>query len=375
MGHHVILCDFLPDNPGRKYADEYYPISTTDIDSILKLSVSKRIDGILTYASDPAASTAAFVAEQLNLPGNPYQSVQILSRKDLFRKFLAANDFFSPPSETFDSLAAAREYFNSMNCAVMLKPVDSSGSKGVFKITSPGQLENAFNQALRFSRVKKIIIEQYIERKGFQIAGDGLVLDGKLVFRCFGQEHFIDTTDHFVPIGESFPLQLPGKVQDKIHAEISRLMTLLNMKGGALNFDIFLNSNDDVYLMEIGPRAGGNMISETIKYCTGIDPVEYIVKVALGLEYDEIQQPVVSNFYSSYIIHSRFDGIFNDLKIDSSLKDNIVKCSVFVKKGMHVNSFINSGCTLGYLILRFDSAEEMLEKMNSMNDKVSVIIL
>ena len=240
MGHHTILCDFLPDNPGRKYADEYYPISTTDIDSILKLSVSKKIDGILAYASDPAAATAAFVAEQLNLPGNPYQSVQILSRKDLFRKFLAENNFFSPLSETFDSLIAARKYFDSTNCEVMLKPVDSSGSKGVFKINSPVQLENAFNQAIRFSRVKKIIIEQYIERKGFQVAGDGLVLDGKLAFRCFGQEHFTDAADHFVPIGESFPLQLSEKIQDKIHREISRLITLLNMKAGALNFDVFL---------------------------------------------------------------------------------------------------------------------------------------
>ena len=99
--------------------------------------------------------------------------------------------------------------------------------------------------------------------------------------------------------------------------------------------------------MEIGPRAGGNMISELIKYCTGIDHVEYIVKTALGLDYEEIQQQITSSFYSSYIIHSRFDGIFNDLKIDDSLKNNVVECSVFVEKGTLVNSFINSACTLG----------------------------
>ena len=86
LGYYTITCDYLPDNPGHKYADEYYNVSTTDKEAVLKLAKDLQIDGIVCYASDPAAPTAAYVAEQMGLPGQPYKSVEILANKDLFRK-------------------------------------------------------------------------------------------------------------------------------------------------------------------------------------------------------------------------------------------------------------------------------------------------
>ena len=76
MGLYVITCDYCPDNPGHKFADEYYNVSTTDLDAVLELAKRLNIDGIVAYASDPAAPTAAYVSEKLGLPGNPYQSVK-----------------------------------------------------------------------------------------------------------------------------------------------------------------------------------------------------------------------------------------------------------------------------------------------------------
>ena len=71
QGYYVITCDYLPDNPGHKLAHEYHNVSTTDKEDVLRLANSLGIDGIVAYASDPAAPTAAYVAEQLELPGNP----------------------------------------------------------------------------------------------------------------------------------------------------------------------------------------------------------------------------------------------------------------------------------------------------------------
>lgn len=86
-GYYVITVDYLPGNPGHIYAHEYYNISTTDKEAVLKLAKKLKIDGIVSYASDPGATTAAFVSDKLSLPGNPYESVKILQQKDLFRKF------------------------------------------------------------------------------------------------------------------------------------------------------------------------------------------------------------------------------------------------------------------------------------------------
>ena len=88
LGYHVIDVDFLPDNPAHAYADEYYNISTLDKENVLKLAKKLKIDGIISYASDVSAPTAAYVAEKLELPTNPYESVYLMTRKDLFHPFL-----------------------------------------------------------------------------------------------------------------------------------------------------------------------------------------------------------------------------------------------------------------------------------------------
>lgn len=74
--------------PGHKFAHEFHNVSTTDKDAILKLAKELKVDGIVAYASDPSAPTQAYVANKLGLPSNPYESVEILARKDLFREFL-----------------------------------------------------------------------------------------------------------------------------------------------------------------------------------------------------------------------------------------------------------------------------------------------
>ena len=101
MGLYVITCDYLPSNPGHTLADEYHNVSTTDLEGVLRLAEGLEIDGIVAYASDPAAPTAAYVAEKLGLPGNPYESVKLCTEKDLFRAFLKEHGFNCPEAKGF----------------------------------------------------------------------------------------------------------------------------------------------------------------------------------------------------------------------------------------------------------------------------------
>ena len=81
LGYYTILCDYLSDNPGQYVADKFYLESTTNKEKILEIAAKEKIDGIVAYASDPAAPTAAYVAEKLNLYTNPYESVKTLCNK------------------------------------------------------------------------------------------------------------------------------------------------------------------------------------------------------------------------------------------------------------------------------------------------------
>lgn len=375
MGLYVITCDYLPDNPGHKLADEYHNVSTTDKEGVLALARTLNLDGILCYASDPSAPTAAYVAEQLGLPGSPYESVEILAHKDRFRAFLREHGFNCPRSTGYDSLEAARKDLPNFRLPVMVKPTDSAGSRGVAKLTEPSQLDALVADALSYSREKRFILEEYVEMDGYQVAGDGFSVNGELVFRCFMDEHFSTLSSNpFVPVGESAPMNRSEAVYAKLHDEIQRLLRLLRMGSQAYNFDARIDRNGDVWLMEVGPRNGGNMIAQVIEKASGVDLVEWMIRAALGEDCSALRQVSCSGFWSCYVVHSDESGHFQGLRYSDALKRNLVEEHLSVKLGDEVIPFTGSNGTLGILILRFDSMDEMLEKMDHMERYLEVVV-
>ena len=182
MGHYVITCDYLPENPGHQFSDEFYNVSTTDLEGVLALAKRLNIDGIVAYASDPAAPTAAYVSEELGLPGNPYKSVKLLTEKDLFRTFLKEHGFNTPEACGYCTYEEAIADIERFHFPIMVKPVDSSGSKGVVKVYEQDGVKAAVEEALSYSRGKRFIIEEFIEKKGYQISGDGFSVNFGLLY-------------------------------------------------------------------------------------------------------------------------------------------------------------------------------------------------
>ena len=196
-GYYVITCDYLPDNPGHRLADEYHNVSTTDKEAVLALARELNIDGILCFASDPAAPTAAYVSEQMGLAGNTLSAVQTFGEKHLWRKFLAEHGFNTPKAKSYSTIEEVDTA--EWHYPVMVKPIDSSGSKGVTKVERGEDLASAFAYALSFSRAKHIIIEEFVERVGAQIGGDGFYGEERLDFVCFGDQVVDNNINGFVP--------------------------------------------------------------------------------------------------------------------------------------------------------------------------------
>ena len=378
LGYYVITCDYNPDNPAHKFADEYYNVSTTDKEAVLDLAKQLKIDGIVCYASDPAAPTAAYVAERLGLPSSPYESVEILANKDKFREFLQNNNFNVPKAKGYsykevEIMLKEIEYFTF---PVMIKPVDSSGSKGVKKVNHPNELIAAVNDAMVFSRCKRFIVEEYVEKYGYQIAGDGFSVDGELVFRCFANEHFDGNgINPYVPVGESWPYYMPKRIHEKIHVEIQRALTLLGMGTQAYNFDVRIDADENVYLMEIGPRNGGNLIAQVTQYATTVDMVSYTIKAAMGEDCSDLRMVEPKGYWANYMVHSQKAGVLRCIDIDEIFrKENLVEYCMLYQPGDIVEAFTGSNGTLGTMILKFKSQEEMLDKMDNMEKWVKVIV-
>jgi len=371
MGHYVITCDYLPNNPGHKFADEYYNVSTTDKEGVLELAKKININGILAYASDPAAPTAAFVAEKMGLPSNPNSVVEIMSRKDLFRDFMQKNGFLVPQYQAVKYYDEAKKFQFQINKKTIIKPVDSSGSKGIFIVEKDEDFELKFHQALNFSREKIVIIEEFIHKKGYQIGGDGFLVNGVLVFRCFGDIHF-SKTNPLLPCAVSIPTLHDHYVVDKVHREVQKLLNAVGMEIGALNFDILIDENDNVYIVEIGPRNGGNMIPELTEYCTGVDMKEYTIKMALGEDCSDLKIGVEKKYFSHYVIHAMESGYVKNVKKTDILQKALLYEHYNFKLGDKVEKFTSSANRLGIMLLKYQNKDEMLDLIYNMNKNLII---
>ena len=209
-GYYIITCDYLPDNPGHKLADEYHNVSTTDMQGVLNLARKVNPDFVVAYASDPAAPVAAFISEKLGLPGNPYESVRILSEKDLFRTFQKENGLNVPKFALLTENDNPDEKLRMLKYPFIVKPSDSSGSKGVSKVSSLNEIDSAIKTAFAFSRNKRIIAEEFIGNDLADIHGDGFVVDGELVFSCLGDHIYNGKSNPYNPIGTLWPSKQPA---------------------------------------------------------------------------------------------------------------------------------------------------------------------
>jgi biotin carboxylase len=373
-GYFVITIDNQPSNIGHKMADLSYNCSTTDFEAVLDICVSQSVDGIVCYASDPAAYTQSFVANRLGHKANPIDSVKILSNKNLFREFLLEHKFNVPKAASFHLYEELEPIVSNMKFPLYMKPIDSSGSKGVSKLEHKDELFEAFNLAKKYSRSGKLIIEEEIKKIGYQIAGDGFYFNENLVFYNWAQEHFNKNLNGLVPIGESFPVGLSVEKKNLVKQETERLLKLLNWYGGALNFDFVFDENGDFYFLELGPRNGGCLIPEVIKFQSGVDLIAATVELSLG------NMPVIENnrkneFWSSYMIHSENEGVFDSLQVQPNFKGKIVELDLWVKPGDYIYKYSGSDKILGTAIIKFDNVEDMISQMDNMCQYINILLI
>ena len=176
----------------------------------------------------------------------------------------------------------------------------------------------------------------------------------------FANDPLILIVEPYVPIAASFPSILPERVQVKIRSEVQRLLSLLNMGTTTYNFDIRINDREEVYLMEVAPRSGGNYIPQVIQYATGFDMLEAVILATMGEPVSVPEQAVTKGFWSYFAIHSTKDGLLKKIVIDPTVESqHIIENHIIKFPGDEVTAFTGAN-TLGILVMRFDLSEQML---------------
>lgn len=376
LGYSTVLCDYLPDNPGQYKADKFFLVSTTDKEAILEVAKTENIDGVVAYASDPAAPTAAYVAEKLGLPGNPYESVEILCNKDKFRRFLASNGFPTPTAHGYtDAETAEHDIISGVfQFPIIIKPVDSSGSKGATVLEDANTVQPAIDVAFSFSRGKRIVVEEYIvKRHPYLIGGDIFVGDGKVIMWGLMNCHRDSAVNPLVPVGKSYPLMLGEKDTAAVRTTLQTIVDKLGIKNCPMNVELIVDENGRVYPIDIGPRSGGNMIPDLLSMIFDVDVVEMSVKVTMGEKIDKTI-PVGKPFYATHNLHSNQTGVFQNIKFSDEIEKYIIKKCIYKKPGDNVEYFDNASKALGIVFLKFDSEDQMHEVICNINKHFTVTL-
>lgn len=362
MGIYVITADYLPDNIAHKYSDEYVNVSIIDKEAVLKVAREKQIDGIMSFAVDPGVVTAAYVAEKMGLPFQcSYRTACILQDKSKFRKFLADNGFNCPHAKGYSSVEDALKDVDYFIWPVIVKPVDSAGSKGVTKVSDLKQLRPAVEAALSSSISKKFIIEDFLDKVGFQSSADIFVVDGKLVYPAFSDQLFdSDAANPYTPAIEIWPSSMQQNYQKDLTNQLQRLILLLDVKTGVFNVESRVCSNGKAYIMEMSPRGGGNRIAELQDAATGQNLVGNEIKKALGMNLDEIVAPNYDGIWCNFILHSNKKGVLKDVKIEPEFRSRNIKDECFIVNiGEKVGQFTGANTSIGTLFIRFETRAEL----------------
>ncbi len=353
LGIEVITVDYLPNNIGHKYSDIYEDISTIEAEKVLSAARKHKIDGIMTIASDIAVPTVAYVAKNLNLPSAGVEQASIISNKARFKSFLKQRGFAVPDFRECKNIGELIRYIDKTGLPILIKPVDRSGSKAIYRIDTTEGIEGKFKESKAASFKKSVCAEKIL--KGTEIGCETFCFDGNPEFINFTNKYL---KGHIVN-GHSLPCSLPRKKLEKIKKRVSDVIKALGIKWGPVNLDVMI-CGDNIYILDIGARLGGNCLPKIIYMSTGVDTVKLSIEVALGKRL-EIPTEIRKDAYAVRIIGSPRDGMLKnhaDIKNIIEKYPDILEIVIDRKPGEKVTAFNEGKNRVGHIITKGGNVKE-----------------
>ncbi len=283
LGYYVLAVDASSTAPGFEFADEYAVINIVDKELCLEYAREKKIDGVLTAATDYGVLTASYIAKSLNLPGIDYDAATVIKNKyKTGKKLFEAK---ADDTEQLYELSNDEDIARVKNVAVfpvMVKPSDGSGSRGASKVEKAEDFERACKEAMSCSLTHKAIVETFVVGKEYGV--ESLVCGGKI--HVLGvMRKWMTEPPYYAELGHSIPSCLDKEVEDKIRECAYKAIEALGVNFGSVNMDLLLSEDNSVHIVDIGARMGGNLIgSNIIPAGTGIDYIEAMIRSAVGDE-------------------------------------------------------------------------------------------
>lgn len=290
MGYKVLNSNLYEDSPGFAFSDYTAVADVKDKEKNLEIAEKYKVNAVLTDQSDIAVPTVAYVAEKLGCYTFGEEMAALFTNKFKMRKFCQEKGFSIPEYRLCYTIEDAKEFLRELKKTIVIKPLDSQSSRGVFTIHTEEELEQYFSISESYSNQGKgVLVERYIVGTEFTI--DGIMNQGVHHSLAISQKsHFaynpnIASKLFFSYDNENFDY-------DQLRRQNNELVERTGLKFG-LTHGEYKYENGKFYLIEIAARGGGTKIaSDIVPFLSGIDTYELLIKNALG-ESAEVDYSVI----------------------------------------------------------------------------------
>ena len=370
LGYRTICVDFRAAAPAVAVADELALVSVRDPEAVAAaLAGRDDVAGVLCPASDVGLPTQAWLVRHWGLPHPlPAAAVAASVDKAVFRRLLHTLQLprYGSVAGVPGPRLAARA--RMLRFPVLVKPVDSSGSRGVEQVHGPAGFEAAFARSVAFSPSGRLVVEEYVE--GRHLSVEALVVDGAVAFHAV-TARVVTPPPYWVTACHRTPAALPPGTDDHLVAMLTAVCGALDYRNGPLTADAVLGADGELYLVEMAARPGGNGLSELIESAYGVDLVAGAVALATGGTPQLSAHP--PRHRAAVMLASEQAG--QVLAVDGVERaralPEVERLYLFAGQGTVVRAYEQAGHKLGYAILRADSAPALRRAEQTLAETLS----
>ena len=376
-GYEVIIVDYAGiECPGYSMADIFYKISTQDEDAILGVAQKEKINGIISN-SGPSMLIVNSIAEKLGLIGNPVNGINQLISKSRFRALQQRVGVFSPKYHEVVSAEEAIVIAEQLRYPIIIKPCESSGSRGCNKIDQfeSNKVIGAFQNSKHFSRDGKVVIEEFVGKPSLRtIEGDVFVLGDDIIWDGM----FYTTRASWapmVPMTYTGPLLIEKALLESIKEVVTSIFSEAKIGFGEFNLEGYFTATGDFFVIEINARQGGNFLPSFLQRFTGIDYDRLLVTTCVG-DMDYYNTVISSERKSRFVImnsvYSQKSGVYKGLKCDKLVKDKVINITELLPIGDRVSECVDGTGIVASVMFECDSLKELYDLTPQINECIQV---
>lgn len=361
LEYYIIVCDMRSESLGAKLADKFYCVNYMDKDAVLEVARLEQIDGVISN-SEPAMLSVAYVAEMLGLPGNSVKSVEKLLSKTEFREVQKCAGVYAPAHYRVSSERELLEKVQDMQYPIIIKPIESSGTRGTTRVDEYDEklICEAFQICKEFSRNNLVAVEEYVTMHSLTVNDAEIFVNGAEIFweGLFWQNR--SSAAPMVPMTEIFPIGLEADKVEKIKDTVARILREADIKHGEYNVETYFTEKDEVFVIEINPRQGGNNLPLLVKEHSGIDLTRLLVSTSVGdtRYYNDLKEfKRECNYITQQVVFSRNDGLYKGLYIDERVKPFVKWVKEVREIGELIKNGVNAADAVAFVDFEFPTYE------------------